>query len=203
MRIEETTTYPVVQLGEQELSSSFTFSPPADAKLVDSFPQPMWHEPPQLQAAHFIGKQAPDIQLKSLDGKITSLSSFRGKPIFIEFWATWCAPCEDLISDLKQLYSQTASAVVWLSIDSDKDPGAATTYLSVEHISWPNYHDADGSLSKAFGGNVIPLAVVIDADGKITFYRVGDDIAEIWAALARFRSPINTDGTFVGEQIGP
>src|SRR5262249_49605028 len=127
--VEETTTYPVVQLGEQEWSS-FTFSPPADAKLVDSFREPMPRPHPQLEASEFIGKQAPDIQLKGLDGKITSLSSLRGKPIFIEFWATYCPPCVDLMLDLKQLHSQTASSVVWLSIDSDKAPGAATTYLS-------------------------------------------------------------------------
>jgi thiol-disulfide isomerase/thioredoxin len=203
--IEETTTYPVVQLNEQEPESSFTFSPPAEAKLVDSFRlplhEPFWHEPPQLHAAHFVGKRAPDIQLPGSDGTITNLNTFRGKPIFIEFWATWCAPCLDLMPDLKQLYSSTASSVVWLSIDSDKDPGAATTYLSLEHIPWPNYHDRDGSLGKAFGRNGIPLAIVIDADGKIIFYEEGDYVAALRTALTRFSPPrmINTDGGFVGE----
>lgn len=202
--IEETTTYPVVQLDEKLAEGSFTFSPPAQAKPVDSFyvawHEPLWHESPQLHAAHFVGRRAPDIQLKGSDGKITALSTFRGKPILIEFWATWCAPCLDLMPDLKQLYSYTANSVVWLSIDSDKDAGAATTYLSLEHIPWPNYHDADGSLGKAFG-NGIPLAVVIDAEGKILFYDVVDDITNLRHALWRFSPPrmINTDGGFAGE----
>src|SRR5262249_23395604 len=72
---------------------------------------------------------------------------------------------------------------------SDKKPDAATTYLSLEHIPWPNYHDAGGSLGKAFGRSGIPLAVVIDADGKILFYTVGDDIAALRAALGRFGPP--------------
>ena len=117
---------------------------------------------------------------------MTPLSAYRGKPIFIEFWATWCGPCLDLMSDLKQLYSETAKSVVWLSIDSDEEADVATTYLSQERMSWPNYHDQDGSLGKAFGRDGIPLGVLIDAEGKIKFYKSGYDISELRAALAKF-----------------
>ena len=150
----------------------------------------MMHALPGDQGKDFVGKQAPDIQLKAVDGKSTNLSAFRGKPVFIEFWATWCGPCVELMPQLKRLYSETSKSVVWLSIDSDKDLGAPTTCLSQEHISWPNYHDADGSLGKAFGRNAIPLGVLIDAEGKVTFYKAGYEITELQAAIAKLSTPL-------------
>jgi thiol-disulfide isomerase/thioredoxin/outer membrane lipoprotein-sorting protein len=182
--IEETILYPVVQLGNQEPSTSFLFSPPPDAKLVDSFADAMIHRA-QEHVKEFVGKQPPDIQLKGSNGKLTSLSALRGEPVFIEFWATWCGPCIDLMPELKDLYSETAKSVIWISIDSDEDPNAASTYLSQQHISWPNYHDEDGTLGKAFERDGIPLGVLIDADGKIIFYKSGYDISELRAALAK------------------
>jgi cytochrome c biogenesis protein CcmG/thiol:disulfide interchange protein DsbE len=49
---------------------------------------------PNPNAAEFVGKPAPELQLKSVDGKITALSSLRGKPVLLEFWATWCGKWE-------------------------------------------------------------------------------------------------------------
>jgi hypothetical protein len=87
--------------------------------------------------------------------------------------------------ELKNLYSQTAESVVWIGIDSDEDPNAAKAYLSQEHISWPNYHDEDGSFGEAFQRQGIPLGVLIDAEGKVTFYKSGYDISDLRAALAK------------------
>lgn len=182
--IDETTSYPVVEFGEQEPPASFTFSPPTDAKLVKAFPEPMMHAA-QAHPAALIGKPAPDVQLKGTDGKLASLSAYRGKPVFIEFWATWCEPCVALMPDLKQLYTQTAQSMTWISIDSDGGPDSAVIYLKQEKIPWPNYHDEDGSLGKAFGREGIPLGVLIDAGGKVTFYKSGYDIAELRAAMAK------------------
>lgn len=182
--IDETTNYPVVEFGGQEPPASFTFSPPADAKLVKAFPEHMMHAS-QRQPADLVGKPAPDVQLKNSDGKLVSLSAYRGKPVFIEFWATWCEPCIELMPELKRLYAESEKSVTWISVDSDEDADSATTYLKQERIPWPNYHDTDKSLGKAFGREGIPLGVLIDADGKVTFYKSGYDIADLRAAMAK------------------
>jgi thiol-disulfide isomerase/thioredoxin len=182
---ETTMTYPVVQLGQQEPVGTFMFEPPNDAKLVDDFPDPFKHSPATL-AANLLGKPAPELSLKTGGEKTLALSSLRGKPVFLEFWATWCAPCVELLPDLKKLYSETENkGMVWISVDNDDDASCALAFLSREKIPWPNYHDQDGSLGKAFQREGIPLGVLIDAEGKITFYESGYEISELRAAIAQ------------------
>jgi thiol-disulfide isomerase/thioredoxin/outer membrane lipoprotein-sorting protein len=181
---EETTVFNVVQLDAQEPESSFIFSPPPDANRVASFPDHFARSRP-LQTAEFVGKQAPEIRLKS-EGKEIPLSSYRGKPVFVEFWAIWCGPCIELIPDLKKLYAETASkGLVWVSIENEEDASDAAKFVKEQQIPWPNYHDEDGTLGKAFGLEGVPLGVLIDPEGKITFYSVGYDISELRAAIAK------------------
>jgi len=189
---ETTMTYPVVQLDQQEPVETFMFVPPNDAKLVDDFPDPFKHSPATL-AANLLGKPVPELSLKAADGKTLALSSLRGRPVFLEFWATWCAPCVELMPDLKKLYSETENkGMAWISVDNDDDASTALVFLSREKIPWPNYHDQDGSLGKAFQREGIPLGVLIDAEGKITFYESGYEISELRAAIAKLGPPFST-----------
>jgi outer membrane lipoprotein-sorting protein len=86
---EETTlVYPVVELDQVEPASSFRFVAPPDTKLVSEFPSP-FGTGSQSETSELLGKPAPELRLSSLEGEITPLSSFSGKPVFLEFWATW------------------------------------------------------------------------------------------------------------------
>jgi thiol-disulfide isomerase/thioredoxin len=135
--------------------------------------------------AEFVGKPAPDIRLKSERKEIT-LSSFRGKPVFVEFWSTWCAGCVQRIPELKELYAETAGkGLAWISVDCDEDPGASAKFVSEEQIPWPNYHDGDGTLGQAFGRQALPLGILIDSEGKVVFYSVGYDIWELREAIVK------------------
>jgi thiol-disulfide isomerase/thioredoxin len=180
--VETGVVYEVAELDQQEPAESFTFAVPSDAKLVDEFPDTLRHNP---DAARMLGNPAPELTLKS-GGKALSLSSLRGKPVFLEFWATWCAPCVELIPDLKKLYAETQEkGLVWISIDSDHDASTVAAFLTREHVPWPNYHDEDGSLGGAYQRAGIPLGVLIDAEGKITFYESGYEIPSLRAAIAK------------------
>jgi thiol-disulfide isomerase/thioredoxin len=182
--MESTTIFSVVELDEAQPESAFTFSAPPDAELVESFPDPRARTR-DMRASEFVGKPAPEVRFPTPDGKRAALSAFRGKPVFLDFWATSCAPCVKLMPDLKKLYAETApKGLAWISIDNDEDPDTVTKYLATEQIPWPNYHDADGLLGKAFGRDGIPLAVLIGADGTVKFYAMGYSIAELRAAIA-------------------
>ena len=193
MSTETTMVYPVVALDQPEADTAFAFVPPAEAKLVTEFPNVFMRNPQSADPSNLTGKPAPELQLKSSDGKITALSSFRGKPVFIEFWATWCLPCVELMPGLATLHAETADkGLAWLSIDYDKDPKVADGFLARDHISWPNYHDGDGSLGKPFHRTGIPLGILIDADGKVTFYKSGYRIAELRTAIAKLGPEFNS-----------
>jgi thiol-disulfide isomerase/thioredoxin/outer membrane lipoprotein-sorting protein len=182
---ETTVIYPVVELNQDEPASSFTFVAPADARLVPEFSN-YFLRTSKRQPSELTGKPAPELRLKSPDGKTTELSSFRGKPVFIEFWTTWCGPCVDLMPELTKLYAETADkGLAWMSIDSDEDSGDAAKFIAEDHIPWPNYHDEDGSLGKAFQRQGIPLGVLIDSGGKITFYESGYEVSDLRAAVAK------------------
>jgi thiol-disulfide isomerase/thioredoxin len=183
---ETTVTYSVVELGQPEPASLFSFVAPADAKLVPEFPNDFAKKPESAAAVDLVGKPAPELQLAASDGKVTPLSSFHGKPVFVEFWATWCGPCVDLMPGLTKLYAETADrGLIWVSIDSDDDASAVAAFMSREHVAWPNYHDQNGLFGKAFHRNGIPLGVLVDADGKVTFYKTGYGIADLRAAIAK------------------
>lgn len=92
----------------------------------------------------------------------------------------------DLVPELKKLYAETASkGLLWVGIDSDEEASAAETFVKQEKVPWPNYHDDDGALGEALGRTAIPLGVLIDAQGKVIFYRTGYDISELRAAIAK------------------
>jgi len=179
---ESTVVYAVVEFDQQEPDKTFTFAAPEDAKLVEAFSSPLAPGP------HFdvIGKPAAELRLKSADGTVTKLSSLRGKPVFLDFWATWCGPCKGLVPDLLKLYAETESkGLTWVGIDNDENPDAATKFISQSHIPWPNYHDLDGSMGAAFQRNVIPLGILVDARGNIAFYQSGYEVSELRAAIAK------------------
>src|SRR5262252_795066 len=185
LAIETRVVYEMVALGQQEPAEVFTFAPPGDSRLVDEFPEMLAHDPDRI-AASFLQKPGPELNLRSSDGKAVALSSFRGKPVFIDYWATSCAPCVDLIPELKKLYTETHDrGLVWISVDSDHSATAAADFLSREHVPWPNYHDADGSMGVKYQREGIPLGVLIDANVNLVLQKSAYEIAELRGAISK------------------
>ncbi len=193
---DTTLTFPVMRLDEQEPPSSFAFVPPAGAELVAEFPNPFTNNG-RVQS-ELVGKPAPEVEFKSADNKTTALSSLRGKPVFIEFWATSCGPCVKLLPDLSKLYFETQKkGLVWISVDDDEDANDVSAYLSKNHLEmpWTNYHDADGALGKAFHREAIPLGVLMNASGKIVFHQSGYEISDLRAAILQLGPEFASDKT--------
>jgi thiol-disulfide isomerase/thioredoxin len=179
---ETVVTYPVVELDQEKPAISFTFVPPGDAQLVEAFSNPIGSG----MRPELVGKPAAELQLKSKEGATTNLSSLRGKPVFLDFWATWCGPCKGMIPDLVKLHDETApKGLVWLGIDSDENPEAAEKFISQEHIPWRNYHDLDGAMGAAFERSSLPLGVLIDAQGTIRFYAAGYETKDLLWAISK------------------
>ena len=176
--LETIIIYPVTELDPPYLDPTlFSFNPPQDAKLVDKFPE---HRRPDLT-----GNPAPSLSLKAPDGKQVSLASFHGKPVLVDFWATWCAPCVESMPALARLYQQTKNkGLVLLTIDKDEEAKDAIDFLAKKNYPWANFHD-DGEASKAFGDPFgIPRTILINGSGKVVYDQSGYDDDELLAAVA-------------------
>jgi thiol-disulfide isomerase/thioredoxin/outer membrane lipoprotein-sorting protein len=181
--IDTTELYPVVELNVQIPDDVFTFAPPQTASLLEKFRDPF-----NFGGEDLTGKPAPSLTFKSTDGKEISLASLRGKPVLVDFWATWCLPCVASMPQMAQIYQQTkANGLVFLGVDEDHDAKTAADFLAKRQESWPNFHDS-GDIAKAFKESGLPYTVLIDQQGKIVFCKTGysnDSLSDLRAAIAK------------------
>ena len=121
-----------------------------------------------------VGKTAPDFTLQTLDGEETSLSDYRGKPVFVNFWATWCPPCRAEMPDMEKLYGNMDIEILAVNMtDTEKNEEAVTTFVEETALTFPILMDMEGDLSSAYNVKAYPTSYLIDADGKISFIAYG------------------------------
>lgn len=124
-----------------------------------------------------IGNRPPDLSLPDREGRVVQLSQFRGKPVLLNFWASWCGPCIKEMPMLDALAKEHGHAVQVLGITED-DPAAAKAWLEDNPVSYPVLQSpsAQVELSSRFFGNhrqVLPYSVLLDGEGKIVRMREG------------------------------
>lgn len=167
---ESVTTFSNTTLDGPVPEGLFHFVAPPEAKLVDEFPDPR-----RPFGGKLLGEQAPPLKLKSADGQVQTLDSFRGKPVLIDLWATWCAPCVEALPKLDKINHEAAGkGLVLISVDGDEDDKTASDFLAKKGYAWPNFHDY-GEIGKLVGTSGIPRALLIDAQGKVVYDGDGAD----------------------------
>jgi thiol-disulfide isomerase/thioredoxin/outer membrane lipoprotein-sorting protein len=180
--------FTVAELGETSFPDGvFTFKPPVTAVLVKNF-----EDPQSAGVRELVGKQAPAVRFKTADGKEISLQSFQGKPVLLDFWATWCRPCVESLPVLEKLHGEMAEkGFALISVDEDEQLQKAAAFWTVHKEQWPNYH-ASGELLKEFPDHGIPYFVLIDSAGKIVFSQAGLDESALRSALTRLAPTLAT-----------
>lgn len=181
--MERSVVYPVADLAPASLpDQEFTFKPPVTASLVREFEV---NDRITAGIRSFAGKQAPEISLKAADGKDINLKSFQGKPVLLDFWATWCVGCIYSLPRIEKLYRETVKGgLVLLSIDEDEQPNAGDDFWSKHNEPWPNFH-ANADILGHFPIHGIPYFVLIDASGEVVFSAGGLDEAALRTALSK------------------
>jgi thiol-disulfide isomerase/thioredoxin len=121
------------------------------------------------------GKPVPDVAFDDPDGGETSLAEFAGKPLLVNLWATWCAPCVKELPTLDRLsWGATGPRVV--AISQDMGPHASVEAFLNSHkiANLDAYQDPKMALSGALGAEVLPTSILYDAHGKEVWRYVGD-----------------------------
>ena len=120
------------------------------------------------------GKPAPAIAFDDPDGKQAHLADFAGKPLLVNLWATWCAPCVKELPTLDQL--SRSGGVQVLAVSQDSGPHASVVaFLQGHQIgTLEPYQDAKMGLSGALGAEVLPTSILIDSQGREVWRYVGD-----------------------------
>ncbi len=143
---------------------------PAEAAAVDQATE----EPAAKKA---VPETLPDITLANLDGKPTKLASFGGRPLMINFWATWCAPCRREIPLLNKIRVERKSQnaeIVGIAVDFKDD---VLKYVKTTPISYPLLMGEEDGLAaaEAFGmGMAFPFSVFVDSRNRILTIKIGE-----------------------------
>ena len=115
-----------------------------------------------------IGGYLPEAALHGFSGDSRKLSEFRGKPLIINVWASWCGPCRAEMGSLERLSSRLGGKQFnIIGISTDDDASAALAFIKSEKLTFDNYLDSKVVLENMLGANTIPLTILVDAHGCV------------------------------------
>jgi thiol-disulfide isomerase/thioredoxin len=145
-------------------------------------------------AALKVGDRAPQFAARALDGKENlSLAKFRGKVVYLDFWASWCGPCAKSLPVLEQLRKEFPEEHFQvLAINVDKDVELARQFLKSRPVGYPSASDPEGRLPEVFGIPTMPTSFLIDREGVIRYVHPGFREGDADELRSRIRSLLET-----------
>jgi len=130
--------------------------------------------PPEMPVAAYPDQAAPDFTLKLLNGEPLTLSSFRGKPTLVNFWASWCPPCRQELPALQAAYTRYGDQIGFIAVDVKEDPATVESFIKELNLTFPIALDPDGQVSDfSYEARGIPTSIFVDAYGVVAARHVG------------------------------
>ena len=117
---------------------------------------------------------ANDFTLKDLNGAAHSLSDYKGKSVFLNFWATWCPPCRAEMPSMQEVYEKMdKDKYVMLAVNIREEREAVKSFISQNGYTFPILLDPDGRVASKYAVRGIPTTYLIDEKGKVVNKIVG------------------------------
>jgi thiol-disulfide isomerase/thioredoxin len=111
---------------------------------------------------------ALDFTLEDMNGNKVSLSDYKGKTIFLNFWASWCGPCKYEMPFIEQLYQETKdSDLVIITVNLQESKSTVSNFLTDNKYTFPVWLDTEGDVANQYGVSGIPLSLLINKEFKI------------------------------------
>jgi cytochrome c biogenesis protein CcmG, thiol:disulfide interchange protein DsbE len=126
-----------------------------------------------LPPAPAVGHPAPDFTLTTLDGTQVRLSELRGRPVVLNFWATWCPPCRGEMPQLEAASRRYADQVAVIGVNQVEPAGTVQAFANEVGLTYPIPLDSSGVASRLYGVRSLPTTFFIDRDGMIRQIQVG------------------------------
>jgi thiol-disulfide isomerase/thioredoxin len=123
-----------------------------------------------------VGARAPAVAVQSLDGKPVDLGKYIGKtPMLIEFWATWCANCRELMPTLLEAEKKYGSKVkfVALAVAINQSPERVRKFIAAHPLPHETFYDVEGKAAGAFDAPATSYVVVLDKNGRVVYTGLG------------------------------
>ncbi|MFN8446312.1 MAG: TlpA disulfide reductase family protein [Caldilineaceae bacterium] len=121
-----------------------------------------------------VGYPAPDFRLKSLQDENFALSDLRGKPVVLNFWATWCGPCRNEMPALQKASEKYAGDVAIIGVDQSEPPETVRQFIHELGVNFDILLDANNDAATAFDVTLMPTTYFIDAQGIIRGVHLGE-----------------------------
>jgi thiol-disulfide isomerase/thioredoxin len=142
-------------------------------------------------------RSIPAVDVKALDGSVKSSSTFAndGKPMIIDFWATWCKPCIEELNAIHEVYAdwqkETGVKLISISLDDARTMSRVAPFVNGRNWSYESYIDPNGDLKRAMNVNMPPHTFVVNGKGEIVWQHVGfaegneDELYEVVKKVAQ------------------
>ena len=146
---------------------------PPETQAPTEIPGEQSTEPAETHPTEPPANIAPDFTMLDMDGNEVTLASFFGKPIVLNFWASWCGPCKMEMPEIQKFYEKYGEEIHFLLVSVDESLDAAKTLISDSGYTFPVYFDTTSVGAYTYGASSIPLTFFIDAEGNLTAYYMG------------------------------
>lgn len=118
------------------------------------------------------GTPAPDLALRDLQGNLHRLSDYRGRPVMLHFWATWCGVCRQEFGALNAVEAARGDALLLAVAEDGDDASALRSFVDERGLTYPVLRGKD-SVSRQWGITVFPTSFYIDRQGRIVTHQMG------------------------------